>query len=409
VSGNGSFGSRPGPGALLELIRATGAISRAELARRSGLGRAAVSQRLDRLLAQDLILETTELPSTGGRPPASLVFNAAGGVVLAADLGATHARLAVTDLAGELLAEVAEDLGIERGPAAVLDTIAAQLTDLLGQTGRTPADVRAVGVGVPGPVEFATGRPVSPPILPGWDGYRIPDHLYRHFPVPALVDNDVNIMAVGEHRMNWRDEEDLLLVKVGTGIGCGIVAGGTIYRGAQGAAGDIGHIRVAGRDDVICECGNVGCLEAVAGGRALVRAARELGFAARDSRDIVALARAQHVEITRLVRESGRVIGDVLSGLVNAFNPQVILIGGDLAEADEQLFAGVREAVYRRATPLATRRLRIARSVLGDRAGALGAAVMALEHVLDPDYVDACCDAEATSPRRPRSTSARSR
>jgi predicted NBD/HSP70 family sugar kinase len=236
--------------------------------------------------------------------------------------------------------------------------------------------------------------------MPGWDGYSIPGHLHRFFPVPVLVDNDVNIMAVGEHRMNWRAEEDLLFVKVGTGIGCGIVAEGSIYRGAQGAAGDIGHIRVVDREDMLCECGNVGCLEAVAGGRALVRAARDQGFEARNSRDVVALARAQHVEIVRLIRESGRMLGDVLAGLVNAFNPRVIVIGGDIAEADEQLFAGVREAVYRRATPLATRRLQIVRSTLGDRAGALGAAVMALEHVLAPQFVDAQCSAGAIAAKR---------
>jgi predicted NBD/HSP70 family sugar kinase len=403
---NGAFGSRPGAGALLQLIRAEGAITRAELARRSGLGRAAVSQRLDELQALDLVRATGDLPSTGGRPPTRLAFNRDAGVVLAADLGATHARLAITDLEGGVLADSAADLDVTRGPDAVLEEVAAGLLELLGGSGRRPDEVRGVGVGVPGPVEFVTGRPVSPPIMPGWDGYSIPEHLQRHFPVPVLVDNDVNIMAVGEHRT----EADLLLVKVGTGIGCGIVAGGKLYRGAQGAAGDIGHIRVVGHDDVICECGNIGCLEAVAGGRALARAARGLGLEARDSRDVVALARARHPEIGRLVRESGRMLGDVLSGLVNAFNPRVILIGGDLAEADEQLFAGVRETVYGRATPLATRRLQIARSALGDRAGTIGAAVLALEHVFDPVRVDALCGAVVpaaavagtASPMRPR-------
>ncbi len=388
----GGFGARPSAGALLELIRAADGVTRADLARLTGLGRAAVSQRVDGLIACHLVRETADLPSTGGRPPTGLVFNSAAGVVLAADLGVTHARLAVTDLGGSILEETAENLDIAAGPEVVLDAVAERLLDLLGRSGRRLSEVRAVGVGVPGPVEFATGRPVSPPIMPGWDGFPIPDRLRRSLPLPVLVDNDVNIMAVGEHRRNWPAEANLLFVKVGTGIGCGIVAEGAIYRGAQGAAGDIGHIRVDGHNDVVCECGNSGCLEAVAGGRALVRAARERGYPARDSRDVVALARAQHVDIVQLVRESGRMLGDVLSGLVNAVNPRVIVIGGDLAAADEQLFAGVREAVYRRATPLATRQLRIVRSTLGDRAGAIGAAVMALEHVLEPAFVDALCD-----------------
>jgi predicted NBD/HSP70 family sugar kinase len=364
-------------------------VTRADLGRLTGLGRAAVSQRVDLLIEHRLVREATDLPSTGGRPPASLVFNPASGVVLAADLGVTHARLGVTDLDGNVLAELADDLEIARGPEHVLDVVGDQLSELLRQAGKDLTDVRGVGVGVPGPVEFATGRPVSPPIMPGWDGYAIPDHLMARFDVPILVDNDVNIMAVGEHWTNWRAERNFLFVKVGTGIGCGIIAASTIYRGEQGAAGDIGHIRVPGHEDVICECGNTGCLEAVAGGRALARAAREIGFEARNSRDVVALARAQNVQILRLVRQSGRVLGEVLSGLVNAFNPSVIVIGGDVAEAHEQLFAGVREVVYQRATPLATQHLEIARSTLGDRAGTLGAAALAIEHVLSPEVVDA--------------------
>ncbi len=333
--------------------------------------------------------ESAGLPSTGGRPPSSLVFDSDAYVVLAADLGATHARLAVTNLAGDVLAEHAQDLAIARGPTAVLDVVVERFMRLLAEADREPRDVRGVGIGVPGPVEFATGRPVNPPIMPGWDGFPIPSHFEPHFDAPVLVDNDVNIMAVGEHRTNWRSEQHLLFVKVGTGIGCGIIVDGRIYRGAQGAAGDIGHIAVAGHDDVICECGRVGCLEAVAGGRALARAAAELGYEARDSRAVVALARAQNTEVVRLVRQSGRLLGDVLSGLVNAINPSAIVIGGDVAEAHEQLFAGVREVVYQRATPLATRHLEIARSTLGDRDGVTGAAVLAIEHVLAPSFVDA--------------------
>lgn len=383
--------SRSGAGDVLALIRDRRGLTRAELGRLTGLSRPALSQRVDALMERRLVRESADLPSTGGRPPLSLVFNHDVGVILTADLGATHARLAVTDLAGQVLAELPEDLEIARGPEEVLDVVGAQFGELLDQVGRAPADVRGVGVGVPGPVEFATGRPVSPPIMPGWDGFSIPGHLARRFDVPILVDNDVNIMALGEHWTNWREQRDFLFVKVGTGVGCGIVAEGRIYRGAQGAAGDIGHIPVAGHDDVICECGNTGCLEAVAGGRALARAARELGYDAHNSRDVVALVRARSVDVVRLVRESGRTLGAVLSSLVNAFNPGVIVIGGDVAQAHEQLFAGVREVVYRRATPLATRDLKLMPSTLGDRAGTVGAAVMAIEHVLSPAYVDNLC------------------
>ena len=203
-----------------------------------------------------------------------------------------------------------------------------------------------------------------------------------------LVDNDVNIMALGEYWSRWRDTDHLLFVKVGTGIGCGVITDGRIHRGAQGAAGDIGHIHVPDHDDVICRCGNLGCLEAIAGGGAMATTLTDLGVPAQNSRDVVRHVRDGRPEAMRLVRQAGRELGGVLASAVNFFNPGVIVIGGDIAHADEHLLAGVREVVYRRSTALATRSIRIARSTLDDRAGVLGAAVMVIEAVLAPEAVD---------------------
>jgi glucokinase-like ROK family protein len=373
---------------MLSLIRQGRASTRADLAALTGMARSTVSQRVEALIAQRLVYEADEGPSTGGRPPRTFVFNKEAGVVLAADLGATHSRLAITDLAGEVLAEHAEDLEISDGPEPVLAWLRESFDGLLEDIGRGPADVRGVGVGVPGPVEFATGRPVNPPIMPGWDNHPISDELGDHYDAPVLVDNDVNIMALGEHWSAWPDSEHLLYVKVGTGIGCGIVAGGEIHRGAEGAAGDIGHIRVTSDESVVCRCGNLGCLEAVAGGGAIAARLTESGVEAHGSRDVVAQVRAGNGDAVRLVRQGGRMLGTVLASLVNFFNPAVIVIGGDVAEAHEQLLAGVREVVYQRSLPLATRHLRVVRNSLGDRAGVTGAAVMVIEHVLAPDAVD---------------------
>ncbi len=377
-----------GPGDVLRLIRDAGTITRSELIARSGLGRSTVSQRVDALLERKLIHEAGEAPSAGGRPPSTLAFNADCGLVLAADLGATHSRVALTDLGGTPLAEQREDIEIAAGPDTVLAWVQDRFDSLVEQADRSADEIRCVGVGVPGPVEFARGRPVIPPIMPGWDGFDIPQRLRERLAAPVLVDNDVNIMALGEQRSTWPDCEHLLFVKVGTGIGCGIVVDGDVYRGDQGAAGDIGHIRLADHDEVVCECGNVGCLEAVASGRALARQLRALGVEARDSRDVVNLVRAHDKHAVRLIRQAGRQLGEVLASLVNALNPKVIVIGGDVAEAHEQLFAGVREIVYQRSTPLGTRQLQIVRSSLGDRAGIIGAAALAIEHVLDPESLD---------------------
>src|SRR5437867_3065990 len=328
-----------GPGDVLRLIRDAGTITRSELIARSGLGRSTVSQRVDALLERELIREVGEGPSAGGRPPSTLAFNADCGLVLAADLGATHSRVALTDLAGSRLAEERDDIEIASGPDAVLAWVQERFDSLLAEADRRPDEIRCVGVGVPGPVEFARGRPVIPPIMPGWDGFDIPQRLRERLVVPVLVDNDVNIMALGEQRSTWPDCEHLLFVKVATGIGCGIVVDGEVYRGDQGAAGDIGHIRLSDHTDVVCECGNVGCLEAVASGRALARELRALGLEARDSRDVVNLVRAHDKHAVRLIRQAGRQLGEVLASLVNALNPKVIVIGGDVAEAHEQLFA----------------------------------------------------------------------
>ena len=379
--------SSPGAGVLLRLIRDGQASTRAELVTLTGLARSTVAQRMEALLSQRLVVPAGGSVSTGGRPPQMFAFNREAGVVLAADLGATHSRLAVTDLGGDVLTEGAEDIAIAEGPEAVLGWLETKLDALLEEVGRSHADVRGVGVGVPGPVEFATGTPVAPPIMPGWDGYRVADRLADHFGAPTLVDNDVNIMALGEHWKAWRAYDHLLYVKVGTGIGCGIITDGRIHRGAQGAAGDIGHIHVPGNEE-ICRCGNRGCLEAVAGGGAMAARLRADGIAAENSRDVVRHVRDGRPEAMQLVRQAGRELGEVLAASVNFFNPGVIVIGGDIAHADEHLLAGVREVVDQRAVPLGTRSLRLVRSALDDRAGVIGAAVMVIEAVLAPDAID---------------------
>jgi predicted NBD/HSP70 family sugar kinase len=380
----------PTAGAILQLVRNGRAATRAEVARVTGLSRSTVSLRVDALLAAGYLVERGDRPSTGGRPPTRLVFDGGFGVVLAADLGATHGRLAVTDLAAQPLAEEPIELPIAEGPDVVLPYVQDRFKELLDEVGKTPTDVRGIGIGVPGPVEFAAGRASSPPIMPGWDGVSIPDRMAERFPgVPVLVDNDVNIMALGDYWTYFRaDLDDLLYVKVATGIGCGVIAGGRVHRGAQGTAGDLGHVRPSEAADVVCHCGNQGCVEAVASGSALARELSDLGFPATGSRDVVALVRAGQPEAVRLVRRAGRQLGEVLAAAVNLFNPSVIVIGGDLAHAHEQLLAGVREVVYQRSTALATRHLQIVRSRLDDRAGVVGAAVTVIEDFLSPEAVD---------------------
>ncbi len=382
ILANGSAGT------ILHLVRTGRASTRGEFAALTGLARSTIAQRVDALLEGGLLVLGDDSASTGGRPPSTLVFNRRGGVILSGDLGATHSRVAVTDLGGEALAQRADDIAISDGPEVVLGWLERTFDELLDSAGSSPAEVRGVGVGLPGPVEHETGRAVSPPIMPGWNLYPVGERLSQRFGVPTLVDNDVNIMALGEQWTTWPDEDVVLYVKVGTGIGSGIVTGGRVHRGADGAAGDIGHIHVPGNDETPCRCGNVGCLEAIAGGGALAGRLRELGIDAETSRDVVAHVLNGQPDAIRLVRQAGHAIGGVLATCVNMLNPGVIVIGGDIAQAGEPLMAGIREVVYKRSLPLATARLRMTTSLLGDEAGITGAAVMVLEQVLSPIAVD---------------------
>jgi len=378
-----------GAGDMFQLLRDGQPRTRADLATLTGQARSTIAARVDTLLASGLVSPAGEASSTGGRPPATFRFNPAARVVLAVDLGATHSRLALTDLAGQVLAEHAEQIAISEGPGPVLDRVAAVAAELLRAAGRPSSDLVSVGVGLPGPVEHSTGRPINPPIMPGWDDADVPGLLGRRLHVPVLVDNDVNIMALGEHTSQWPAVDHLLFVKVATGIGAGIISDGAIRRGAQGSAGDLGHIAVPGGLDLPCRCGNTGCLEAVASGPAIATALTAQGTPATTSADVVALVRAGDLDASREIREAGRHIGGVLAACVSMLNPSVIVVGGQVAEAGEHLIAGIREVVYRRSLPLATQHLRIVASRTKGRAGVLGASAMAADHVLSAAAIDA--------------------
>ncbi|MBB6171756.1 putative NBD/HSP70 family sugar kinase [Nocardiopsis mwathae] len=375
-------------GHVLRLIRTGDAATRTEIGRLTGLSRPAVAARLTELMSRGLVSEGSQGPSSGGRPPGRLEFNASGGVVLTAALGISRSQIAVCDLAGHVLAHVGGSPQVEQGPAAAVPWLLDTWEELLAKAGRSTDDVWGAGIGVPGTVEFATGRAASPPVLASWGGVEIRPLIAERFPVPVMLDNDVNVMALGEHWARHRDTvDDLIFVKVSTGIGAGIVSDGAILRGSLGAAGEIGHIPVQG-DGTPCRCGNTDCLEAVAGGPALLRQLAAQDRNVTGIRELAALAQEGDPEAVRLVRDAGRRIGEVLAGAVNLLNPAVIVLGGDLALAYDHLVAGVREVVFQRSTALATRQLRIVPSRLWDDAGPLGCAVMVLDRLLAPEAID---------------------
>ncbi|MER5431927.1 ROK family protein [Streptomyces sp. NPDC002588] len=392
----GRAGSQASAGDLLELVRSGRATTRGALQQATGLSRATVGQRLDRLFRAGWLREGAGGPvdsPLGGRPSITLEFDDAHAVVLAADLDTRHARAAVLSLTGEILAEHGGTLLIEDGPDAVLGELGGWFAELLEKAGHRPEEVCGIGLAVPGPVDTETGRVVQPPIMPGWDGYDIRGRLVRAFTeragapaVPVLVDNDANLMAYGEQRTAYPECSAFVLVKVSTGIGAGVVVDGSVFRGIDGGAGDIGHIRVPEGAQALCRCGSYGCLAAVASGGAVARRLAEAGVRAASGSDVRDLLAAGNPEAAALAREAGRRVGDVLATVVTLLNPGVLMIAGDLAGT--AFLTGVRELLYQRALPRSTAHLDVVTSRLGERAGLVGAGAMVVEYLYAPDRVE---------------------
>ena len=385
--------------AVLAAVRGARLRTRPALVRSLGLGRNVVSQRVGQLIDFGLVDEGSLAPSTGGRPSRELRFRAEAGCLLVAELGATELQAGLSDLDGALLAQRTEACDVAAGPEATLARLEQIFNELLAaRPAATP--VWGVGAGLPGPVEFSQGRPIAPPIMPGWDGYPVRERLSATYQAPAWVDNDVNVMALGELRAGIaRTELELLYVKVGTGIGAGLISAGRLHRGAQGAAGDIGHVSVLDDDSVLCRCGNTGCLEALAGGYALSRDGLAIAQSGRSpalaevlaatgritARDVTAAAGAGDPASLALLTRSGRLVGRVLATLVNFYNPSLIVVGGQVSASGDIFLGELRRTVYGRSTALSTRDLRITTSPLGDRAGLLGAAFLVADQLFSPE------------------------
>jgi len=377
---------------VLRLLRDEGPASRAELADRLDLARPRLTADLERLTDAGLIRTGGPAASRGGRRSMTVTLEPSLRFA-AVDLGATSLTLEVVDAHMAPLVSVEEPIDIRTGPRPVLARVTEVLAKLRSE-GHFDT-LAALGVGLPGPVSFRDGVPVSPPIMPGWNRFPVRERLAREFSCPVVVDNDVNTMMIGERFGGVaRTVDNVIYVKIGTGIGAGIVVHGEVYRGTDGCAGDIGHIQ-ADPDGPVCPCGNVGCLEATFGGTALARdalAQARSGASPALAERLTAKGGLSAVDVglgaaggdpasIGLIRDGGRRVGVVLAGLVSFFNPGMIVIGGGLAGLGHLLLAEIRSVVYRRSLPLATGNMPVVLSELGGRAGVVGAAVLASDHV----------------------------
>jgi predicted NBD/HSP70 family sugar kinase len=387
-----------GPGALLQLILEGGDWTRARLVEESGLARSTVADRLTALLDSGLVIAAPGT-STGGRPAEVFRFNEQGGHLLVADVGSSHTRVGITDLGGRLLAVRDADLDVAAGPDAVLGYLVATFAELLVDTGVEASKVRGAGLGLPSPVELS-GRLVRPPMgsTPtgsgsAWDSTLVAEAVTAGLARTGLpqflvvVDKDANILTLGEHRTTWAQYDDVIVLKVGMSIGCGLVVGGRIARGARGVAGDIGHIPDG--TGPLCRCGQRGCAEATASGTAIAAALAADGVSVRTSRDVVRLVHEGHPRAIALLDQAGHRLGALVADAVSTLNPSLVVVGGNLAEDNEPLLTAIREVVLARAHPYVTRHLQIVRSRIAADAGLIGAAHLVRDRVLAAEAVDA--------------------
>ena len=380
--------------AALDLIRFTpGGISRVALAQRLALTRAAVTSIVNDLIKTNLIRETKTRAPSNGRPPIILEINEERGYVAGVDMGASHLTVIIANFGAQVLAEKEQPFKIADGPAECIRQADEALRSLLSTLGLGLSDLSAIGAGVPGPTIASEGMVLAPPIMPGWDRFPIRDTLEKLWGCPVSLNNDAELGVLGEWAYGaGRGEQNLAYIKVGTGIGAGLFIDGQIYRGATGSAGEIGHMTID-ENGPLCACGNRGCLEALAGGRAIVNLARTAIQSGRRTElsanpealtamDVSSAAARGDLVAQEVLAEAGNQLGIALTSLVNLFNPNIVVVGGGVAQTGDLFLEPIRKAVLKRSLPAAAHAVRITTSLLGKRSTGMGAVVQALSIAL---------------------------
>ena len=375
----------------VDLIRfATTGISRTGLAEEMGLTRAAVTLIVNDLLENGVILEAESRAIPNGRPPVVLEINPKRGLVAAVDMGATHVNIALADFSAKIIEETSFPFDIKQGPQVCLAEVRRILQELLDRYGISISEIMAVGVGVPGPVIKDAGMVMSPPIMPGWDRFPIRQTLEEAWGCPVSLNNDAELGALGEWAYGaGRGEKNLAFIKVGSGIGAGLIINQQIYGGTTGSAGEIGHITIE-ENGPLCTCGNHGCMEAFAGGNAIAIQARKMVQPGKrtllsnipleniTAREVAESARRGDLPSQEIIMRAGTFIGIPIAGVVNLFNPSAVIIGGGVAQAGDLLTTSIRQAVRDRSLHASEQSVHITTAMLGQRSSLIGATVQAI-------------------------------
>src|SRR2546430_1280807 len=369
---------------VVRAVRMAGSLTQAEIARSTGLSAATVSN-IVRELKDGGTVEVTPT-SAGGRRARSVSLSGDAGIVVGVDFGHSHLRVAVGNLAHQVLAEKSEPVDVDASAAEGFDRAEQLVGQLIEATGIGRDKVIGVGGGVPGPTRRSSDLLGSSAILPGWGGVNPREELAVRLGMSVHVDNDANLGALGE--LVWgggRGVRDLAYIKVASGVGAGLVIDGRIYRGPGGTAGEIGHITLD-ESGPVCRCGNRGCLETFTAARYVLELLRASHGPDLTVPKMVQLAREGDPGCRRVIADVGRHVGMGVANLCNVLNPSRVVLGGDLAEAGELELGPMRESVARYAIPSAARQLSVVPGGLGARAEVLGALALVLSEMGDSPF-----------------------
>lgn len=373
--------------------------SRLGLAMQLNYSKSKANTLISGLIEQNLLIETGLQKSSGGRCAQALQINPDLGVIIAIDIGATSIDIAILSPSLKVLSHHTETIDVRNGPNIILARACSVMRQHLTECARHAQNVIAIGIGVPGPVDFTQAQLVNPPLMPEWDGFAIRDYLRDEYQdIPVFVDNDVNLMALGECWYNGQLHDpasNFLVIKVGTGIGCGIICRGEVYRGVTGSAGDVGHICVD-QAGPRCRCGNFGCVEAMAAAPAIVQMAMTVArsgespmlaehlrqYDALTAETVGQASKNGDESANHIIQYSGGLIGQMLASVINFFNPSHVYIGGGVTQIGPLFLAAIRQSIYQRSLALSTRHLQIQYTALAERGGLIGAGVLAMQESL---------------------------
>jgi predicted NBD/HSP70 family sugar kinase len=373
---------------ILRLVAAGGATSRAQAARVTGMARSTIGLHVDQMLRDEILTETEESQGARGRPAKELTVGRGAGYVVDVIFDRTNTCVAISDASAAIVQSRIIDILLNPDPKAVMERVLGTADDLLSDHGLLQSDIRQVIASVPAPVDFHEGVTAHRSIMAGWEGIQIARILGEHFGAPALMDNDANLMALGAATTLHSDELPLLHLQLSTGIGAGLItADAKIHRGADGSAGDIGHLRIDSRADARCQCGKVGCIGAYASLHAVMS---QLGIEQGTDVDpragqkaLSQLVRRADPAALAALRDAAGHLGQLTAILVDMFNPRTIVLGGPMVELSDDVLSTIRGVVYQEAMSIATRRLVISPSRLGNKAALVGAARLGADELLD--------------------------